>query len=113
MGDWTFDMSSAPRGRIRLIATTHGNGTRRVAERQMIIVASACGIVTLTHWLVEERRWDLFTSARPPIAWMPYEGQVRIVGEDGKARMRVVLPTHPTMKESWFDRALAQARTAA
>lgn len=48
-----------------------------------IIAASVCGVVTKSYWIEKDQRWNMFTSATPPIAWQiwpvhPYEtGQVK------------------------------------
>ena len=109
MTAWSFDMAKAPRGKVRLVPSGQGNGTRKVPERVDIIAASACGIVTLTRWLDEQRRWDMFTREAPPIAWMPVTGMSTEV-VDGKERQ--VLPKHPTAGESWFGAFLRERRAA-
>lgn len=112
MSEWSFDMAKAPRGKIRLIAT-RGTGTRKIAEPAQIIAASACGIVTISQWIEDEKRWSMFTPDAPPIAWMPHTGPETVVGEDGKARKVVRLPAHPTMATSWFSDLMAERRVAA
>lgn len=100
---WNHDMTRAPRGKVRLVATGKGKATRKVPEPVTIIAASACGVVTLTRWLDNERRWNMFTLDAPPIAWMPYAGPRAYVDAKGKTRYAVDLPKHPTMPESWFE----------
>jgi hypothetical protein len=104
---WSFDMSAAPRGKLRLQPTGRGSGTRKVPERAEIVVAGACGTVTVSHWLDDERRWEFFTRDVPPIAWMEKPAPVEIAGKDGP-RMVVVLPAHPKTATSWFDERLAR-----
>lgn len=104
---WSFDMSKAPRGKIKLVAT-RGTGTRKVAEPVTIIAASSCGVVTLSRWIEAEKRWEMFSPDVPPIAWMPFDGPVETIGADGTARKVVVLPKHPTVAESWFSRMLRE-----
>lgn len=107
---WNHDMSKAPRGKLR-IQPAGGKGTRKVPERAEIIVAGACGTVTRSHWIDGERRWLMFTSEAPPIAWMPLPAPVEVAGKDGAPRMVVVLPKHPTRPTSWFQ-DLLQGRAA-
>lgn len=110
--DWSTDMSKAPRGRFRVVVMANGKGTRRVFEPAEIVVAGACGVVTVSHWLDDEKRFSMFTAERPPIAWRPYAGP-RVITENGKTRHVVDLPAHPTMSESWFSRLLRERRAAA
>lgn len=100
---WSTDMSRAPRGKFRVVASGRdGNGTRKVPELVTIIAASACGVVTLTRWLDGEKRWDMFTAEVPPVAWQPYAGPRTYVDAKGKTRYAVDLPSHPTVAEPWF-----------
>ena len=99
---WNFDMSKAPRGKYDIVALANGKGTRRVFEPADIIVAGACGTVTVAHWLDDQKRWNMFTAEVPPIAWMPYAGPRAYVDDKGKTRYAIDLPAHPTMAESWF-----------
>ena len=107
MADWNFDMSKAPRGKYDIVALSNGKGTRKVFRPVEIIVAGACGTVTVARWVDDERRFDMFTAEVPPIAWMPITG-LRIELVDGKERR--ILPKHPTMSESWFSAFLRQRK---
>lgn len=102
MTGWNLDMSRAPRGKVRLVATAKAKSTRKVPEPVTIIAASACGVVTLTRWLDDEKRFDMFTAEVPPIAWQPFNGRRAYVDDKGRTRYAVDLPAHPTMPESWF-----------
>lgn len=106
--DWSFDMTKAPRGSYDVRAATKGKGHVKTFQRESIIAASACGVVTLSYYMPDEKRWCMFDAAHPPIAWMPYAGPETVVGDDGKARKVVRLPAHPTMAESWFKRQLRE-----
>lgn len=100
--DWSFDMSKAPRGKYRVIPSgPNAKGARRVFERAEIIAASACGIVTVSYFIPEERRFNMFTADSGPIAWMPYDGR-KMTGKGATP------PAHPTMAESWVQRALRE-----
>lgn len=110
MADWNFDMSKAPRGRFRVVALANGKGTRRVFEAADIIVAGACGTVTVAHWLDDQKRWNMFTAEVPPVAWMPYAGPRAFVDDKGKTRYAIDLPPHPTMTESWFATFLRERK---
>ena len=113
---WCFDMSKAPRGRYVIMASGPGaKGARKVFQPDKIVLASACGVVTLSHYLPEQRRWDMFTRDHGPIAWAPYEGPKIITDDSGKLRRVANLPPHPTMAESWIDREMRRlcARMAA
>lgn len=107
MAEWNFDMSKAPRGRFRVVPSGKGKGTRRVFEPADIIVAGACGTVTVAHWLDDQKRWNMFTAEVQPIAWMPYAGPRAYVDDKGKTRYAIDLPAHPTKATSWFQDRLA------
>lgn len=112
MAEWNFDMTKAPRGKVRLVAAGQGKGTRKVPERVDIIAASACGVVTVTRWLDDQKRWNMFTSEVGPIAWMPYAGPRQYMDDKGRNRYTVDLPPHPSMATSWFADLLAERRAA-
>lgn len=112
MAEWSFDMAKAPRGKYRVIAAgREGLGARKVFERQQIVAASSCGVVTVSYWIDDQKRWSMFTHEHPPIAWAPYTG-ARLVEEGGETRKVVDLPAHPTMAESWFQGLLRERRAA-
>lgn len=110
MGSWSTDMSKAPRGRYRVIASANGKGTRRVFEPADIIVASACGVVTVARWLDDEQRWNMFTTEVPPIAWMPYAGPRQYIDDKGKTRYAIDLPKHPSVAEPWYTTFLRERK---
>jgi hypothetical protein len=73
---WNFNMDQAPRGEEREVSRTVGK--HRIVSVKLehvpapIIAAGACGVVTVSRWLPEEERWNMFTKASPPVAWMPW-----------------------------------------
>jgi len=73
---WSFDIDAAPRGREKVItgkvAGVH-DFERRVHERERIFAAGTGGVVTVSYWIPEQKRWCMFTKAVPPMAWRPYE----------------------------------------
>jgi hypothetical protein len=109
MDAWNHDISKAPRGVLRIVPAGK-TGTRKVMVPTEIIAASACGVVCVTRWLDDAKRWDLFTREAGPIAWMPYAGPRTYVDDKGKTRYAVDLPAHPTMAESWFAKLLREQR---
>jgi hypothetical protein len=76
MGEWNFDMSAAPRGQTELRTRKGRDGsdieyTRHVSPK--IIAAAADGeTVTVSHWIPDAERWNMFAKEHPPIAWMPW-----------------------------------------
>lgn len=110
--DWSHDMAKAPRGSYDVRAAVKGKGHVKTFQREPIIAASACGVVTVSYYIPEQRRFSMFTADAGPVAWMPYAGPETVVGDDGKARKVVRLPDHPTMAESWFQRQLRERRAA-
>lgn len=76
---WSFDLSAAPKGGEKVISGRVA-GTRdyerRVHVRERIIAAGNGGVVTVSHWIPDQGRWNMFTKAVPPMAWRPYvEGE--------------------------------------
>ena len=72
---WNYDMDAAPRGEYVTTTYTNGKGKKvekTVYQHQKVILASPCGVVTVGRWLPNEERWEMFTKAVPPIAWMPW-----------------------------------------
>lgn len=71
--EWNFNMDEAPRGELKVI--TRRIGKNEVAFQQyvgeQIIAAGSEGVVTLSRWLADEGRWNMFTKDVPPIAWQP------------------------------------------
>lgn len=109
---WSFDMHAAPRGSYDVLpAGKDGNGARKVFRKDMIIAAGRCGAVAVSYFIPEERRWSMFTAEHPPIAWMPFTGEV-IEIVDGKPKSVIRLPAHPTMAESWFGKLMRERREA-
>lgn len=72
--NWNFDMASAPRGEelARVVKTAKGDRLVPHYEHVRIIAAGNKGIVTLSRWLPNEERWEMFTKDVPPFAWMPW-----------------------------------------
>ena len=71
---WNFNMDEAPRGRTETVDRTI-KGKIITIERhvpEMIIAAGNGGIVTVSRWLPEAGRWNMFTKDCPPLAWMPW-----------------------------------------
>lgn len=73
---WSFDIDAAPRGGEKVItgkvAGAHAF-ERRVHVRERIFAAGSCGVVTVSHWIPDQERWNMFSKAVPPMAWRPYE----------------------------------------
>lgn len=99
---WSFDIAAAPRGSYSLRAASNGKGHVKTFVREQIIAASACGVVNLSHYIPEEKRWCMYDAAHPPIAWMPWDGE-KLTGKDANP------PAHPTMATSWFRDLLRRA----
>lgn len=109
---WNHDLSKAPRGSLRIVPAGK-DGTRKVMQPTEIVAASDCGVVCLTRWLDDAKRWDMFTREAPPIAWQPYAGPHQYVDAKGKTRNDPALPAHPTKATSWFQDLLASRKVAA
>lgn len=85
MTAWNFDMSQAPRGTTRMVERTFGKVTKEVEEfvPDLIIASGNGGVVTTSKWMPKEGRWNMFTAAVPPLAWMPWPAHPDRAGEGG------------------------------
>lgn len=90
MTAWNFDMSQAPRGETRMVERVIGKKMVEVEEHipAPIIAAGNGGVVTMSHWMPKAGRWNMFTKAVPPLAWMPWPEHPFAAGCDlcGEAR---------------------------
>ena len=71
---WNFDISQAPKGKTKKITRTL-KGKEVETELHVpekILAAGNEGVVTLSHWIEKEQRWNMFTKDVPPLAWMPW-----------------------------------------
>jgi len=71
---WNFDMDAAPRGTTRMVTRIIG---KTEVERQdhvsaLIIAAGNDQVVTVSKWLPEQGRWNMFSKDTPPLAWQPW-----------------------------------------
>ncbi|MFC6487330.1 hypothetical protein [Nitratireductor sp. GCM10026969] len=77
MSDWNFDISQAPKGKTEYVTTgkTDKDGRpvlKKVHIAPRIIAAGNGDVVTLSRWLPDESRWEMFTKDAPPLAWQPW-----------------------------------------
>ena len=73
---WDFDIGAAPTGAEKLISGRVAGSReyeRRLHVRERIFAAGNGGVVTVSYWIPEQGRWNMFTKAVPPMAWRPYE----------------------------------------
>lgn len=77
MTDWNFNMAEAPRGQTETRSWTKEDGTE--AQRSVFIperIIAAAGdekqTVTVSNWLPDQNRWNMFAKEHPPIAWMAW-----------------------------------------
>jgi len=111
MSGWNLDMTRAPRGRYRIVALSNGKGTRKIFE-PVPIIAAGRGVVTVTRWLDDQKRFDMFTAEVPPFAWMPYAGPRAYVDAKGKTRYAVDLPPRPNGDEPWLATFMREVGSA-
>ena len=71
---WNFDMTAVPRGETVLQTRPGKNGPVEVPvyKHAKVILAGACGTVTVSRWLPEEERWEMFSKKETPIAWIAW-----------------------------------------
>ncbi|MDF2797416.1 MAG: hypothetical protein K0R85_160 [Devosia sp.] len=96
MANWHTDMSKAPRGHyVVKSAGQGGKADRRVFEPQLIIAAGKCGVVTVSYYIPEHKRWNMFANGEQPVAWTEYAGQTMVPQPDGTTKRVLDLPQHP------------------
>ena len=74
MTEWNFDMSAAPKGRVRAVGELIPTGkmTWGANVPVFIIAADVHGWTCMSRWIPEEGCWMGFNKASPPIAWQPW-----------------------------------------
>lgn len=74
MNEWNFDMAVAPRGTTRMVTRIIGKVATEVEEHvpTLIIAAGNNNIVTVSKWLPDQGRWNMFSKDTPPTAWQPW-----------------------------------------
>lgn len=73
---WNRDMSVAPKGTTDMRQRKGKDGSETDYEHfvpaKIIAAASDGKTVTVSNWLPEQGRWNMFTKEQPPVAWMPW-----------------------------------------
>jgi hypothetical protein len=72
---WNFDISAAPTGGERTITGKVGGSRdyeRKSHIKEHIFAAGTGGVVTVSYWIPDQGRWNMFTKAVPPMAWRTY-----------------------------------------
>lgn len=72
---WSRDMDAAPRGKTVTITETDKDGKARERQefrRDHVILATKCGKVTRSYWILDEQRWCMLANGEAPVAWMPW-----------------------------------------
>lgn len=71
---WNFNMDEAPRGETIKVERKVGNHVVTI-ERHVpvnIIAAGNNRVVTVSQWIPDQQRWNMFSKNTPPLAWMPW-----------------------------------------
>lgn len=73
---WDFDMTAAPRGTTEQRQRKGNDGETVVYSQHVsakILAAADDGkTVTVSNWIPDQQRWNMFAKEHPPIAWMPW-----------------------------------------
>jgi hypothetical protein len=71
---WSFDISKAPRGRYVVVNRKFGKtlADAKVFKPDRVILATKCGKVTTSHYMPEEKRWEMLATGEQPVAWHPW-----------------------------------------
>lgn len=69
---WNYNMDEAPKGEYKELPARNG-GVRKVFAPEKILAAHSDGeLVTISNWIPEQGRWNMFSKDAPPIAWAPW-----------------------------------------
>lgn len=69
--DWNFDIGAAPRGRTERVEVA-GKPAKSFFVPDRVILATKCGKVTASHWILNEQRWEMLAVGEEPLAWQPW-----------------------------------------
>lgn len=73
---WNFDMSSAPKGQSEQRQRKDKDGGHVIYSQfvpaKILAAASDGKTVTVSNWIPDQARWNMFAKEAPPIAWMPW-----------------------------------------
>ena len=82
---WNFNIDEAPKGYYKTTRKKFGKVEKEVREHVpvKIIAAGNDGVVTISRWLPDEGRWNMFSKDVPPLAWQhwPEHPNSRATGE--------------------------------
>lgn len=104
--NWSSDISKAPHGRYDVVARNiRGGGTadHRVFRPAYVWLASRCGKVTMSSYLPDQKRWEMFSRGEQPVAWCvidPGDTYETTDPTSGKRVMKHRVPEHPDMMEA-------------
>lgn len=98
---WITDISKAPQGKY-VIKSRRVKGDKtadhRVFKPDMIWAASKCGIVTLSCYLPDQKRWEMFAKGERPVAFHDFDPDRDTAKETNKRGQEVTRyypPAHP------------------
>jgi hypothetical protein len=75
---WSFDLTTAPRGKTVTSARKVGNNTHEITDfvPDVIWLATKCGKVSRSYWIPESgktpARWSGLATREEPVAWQAY-----------------------------------------
>jgi hypothetical protein len=72
---WNFDMSAAPKGYTETRTRKNKDGSESEYDHyvsEKIIAAGNDNVVTISRWLPDQGRWNMFSADTPPNAWQPW-----------------------------------------
>lgn len=74
--NWNYNMDEAPRGHTEKRERKNNKGEDVIVDvfvPDLIIACSKDGeTVTISRWLPEEKRWNMFATNEDPLAWQPW-----------------------------------------
>jgi len=104
--NWNLDISKAPRGRYDIVARKVAGGKtgdHRVFRPAYVWMASHCGKVTMSSYLPDQKRWEMFALGEQPVAWCaidPSDTYEAIDPKTGAPAIRHRVPEYPDMMEA-------------
>ncbi len=69
-------IETAPKGETRLVKVGNKGGEREVLVPAWVLVPTSDGKITMSHWLPQQGRWNMFSTDYPPTHWWDFgDGQ--------------------------------------
>ncbi len=65
-------IETAPKGKTRKAPVGNKGGERIIYDPDYILVPTSSGEITLSCWLPDQQRWNMFSAKHPPTHWWDF-----------------------------------------